>query len=72
MGADAYIQLTFVSTCPSMCFVLWCSDSPHSEPPLVDEPAPDTVSDPHNSDDGEFKNDWAANGFYSIHKAWDF
>ncbi|KAK3512886.1 hypothetical protein QTP70_028952 [Hemibagrus guttatus] len=27
-------------------------DSPHSEPPLVDEPAPDTVSDMHNSDDG--------------------
>ncbi|TTA83859.1 SLIT-ROBO Rho GTPase-activating protein 2 [Bagarius yarrelli] len=27
-------------------------DSPHSEPPLVDEPAPDTVSDIHNSDDG--------------------
>ncbi|KAB5536942.1 hypothetical protein PHYPO_G00113110 [Pangasianodon hypophthalmus] len=27
-------------------------DSPHSEPPLVDEPTPDTVSDTHNSDDG--------------------
>ncbi|XP_027000147.2 SLIT-ROBO Rho GTPase-activating protein 2 isoform X4 [Tachysurus fulvidraco] len=27
-------------------------DSPHSEPPLVDEPAPDTVSDMQNSDDG--------------------
>ncbi|XP_030632234.1 SLIT-ROBO Rho GTPase-activating protein 2 isoform X2 [Chanos chanos] len=26
-------------------------DSPHSEPPLVDEPAPDTVSELHNSDD---------------------
>ncbi|KAF5899468.1 SLIT-ROBO Rho GTPase-activating protein 2 isoform X1, partial [Clarias magur] len=26
-------------------------DSPHSEPPLVDEPAPDAVSDTHNSDD---------------------
>ncbi|XP_036386194.1 SLIT-ROBO Rho GTPase-activating protein 2 isoform X1 [Megalops cyprinoides] len=27
-------------------------DSPHGEPPLVDEPAPDTVSELHNSDDG--------------------
>ncbi|XP_017550222.1 SLIT-ROBO Rho GTPase-activating protein 2 isoform X1 [Pygocentrus nattereri] len=27
-------------------------DSPHNEPPLVDEPAPDTVSEIHNSDDG--------------------
>ncbi|KAL2091154.1 hypothetical protein ACEWY4_013417 [Coilia grayii] len=27
-------------------------ESPHSEPPLVDEPAPDTVSAIHNSDDG--------------------
>ncbi|KAI5614419.1 SLIT-ROBO Rho GTPase-activating protein 2 isoform X1, partial [Silurus asotus] len=26
-------------------------DGSHSEPPLVDEPAPDTVSDNHNSDD---------------------
>ncbi|XP_036415657.1 SLIT-ROBO Rho GTPase-activating protein 2 isoform X2 [Colossoma macropomum] len=26
-------------------------DSPHNEPPLVDEPAPDTVSEIHNSDD---------------------
>ncbi|XP_031423701.1 SLIT-ROBO Rho GTPase-activating protein 2 isoform X3 [Clupea harengus] len=26
-------------------------ESPHSEPPLVDEPAPDTVSEVHNSDD---------------------
>ncbi|KAI4884834.1 hypothetical protein NFI96_021013 [Prochilodus magdalenae] len=25
---------------------------PHNEPPLVDEPAPDTVSEIHNSDDG--------------------
>uniref|UniRef100_A0A4W4GNK4 SLIT-ROBO Rho GTPase activating protein 2a n=1 Tax=Electrophorus electricus TaxID=8005 RepID=A0A4W4GNK4_ELEEL len=29
-------------------------DSPHNEPPLVDEPAPDTVSEIQNSDDGEF------------------
>uniref|UniRef100_A0A671SAD8 SLIT-ROBO Rho GTPase activating protein 2a n=1 Tax=Sinocyclocheilus anshuiensis TaxID=1608454 RepID=A0A671SAD8_9TELE len=28
-------------------------DNPHIEPPLVDEPAPDTVSEIHNSDDGE-------------------
>uniref|UniRef100_A0A8B9JST5 SLIT-ROBO Rho GTPase activating protein 2 n=1 Tax=Astyanax mexicanus TaxID=7994 RepID=A0A8B9JST5_ASTMX len=28
-------------------------DSPHIEPPLVDAPAPDTVSEIHNSDDGE-------------------
>ncbi|KAM3877898.1 SLIT-ROBO Rho GTPase-activating protein 2 [Diretmus argenteus] len=27
-------------------------DSPHCEPPLVEEPAPDTVSVRHNSDDG--------------------
>uniref|UniRef100_UPI003AAD7C78 SLIT-ROBO Rho GTPase-activating protein 2 isoform X3 n=1 Tax=Centroberyx gerrardi TaxID=166262 RepID=UPI003AAD7C78 len=27
-------------------------DSPHCEPPLVEEPAPDTVSVSHNSDDG--------------------
>ncbi|XP_035376189.1 SLIT-ROBO Rho GTPase-activating protein 2 isoform X3 [Electrophorus electricus] len=27
-------------------------DSPHNEPPLVDEPAPDTVSEIQNSDDG--------------------
>ncbi|KAG9260521.1 SLIT-ROBO Rho GTPase-activating protein 2 [Astyanax mexicanus] len=27
-------------------------DSPHIEPPLVDAPAPDTVSEIHNSDDG--------------------
>lgn len=29
------------------------SDSPHCEPPLVEEPAPDTVSVSHNSEDGE-------------------
>uniref|UniRef100_A0A8C1G4Y3 SLIT-ROBO Rho GTPase activating protein 2 n=1 Tax=Cyprinus carpio TaxID=7962 RepID=A0A8C1G4Y3_CYPCA len=28
-------------------------DNPHIEPPLVDEPAPDTASEIHNSDDGE-------------------
>ena len=28
------------------------SDSPHCEPPLVEEPAPDTVSVSHNSEDG--------------------
>uniref|UniRef100_A0A8C1X1G9 SLIT-ROBO Rho GTPase activating protein 2 n=1 Tax=Cyprinus carpio TaxID=7962 RepID=A0A8C1X1G9_CYPCA len=28
-------------------------DSPHIEPPLVDEPAPDAASEIHNSDDGE-------------------
>lgn len=38
-----------------MCVVFWCSDGQHNEPPLVDEPAPDTVSDTHNSDDGELK-----------------
>lgn len=28
------------------------SDSPHCEPPLVEEPAPDTISVSRNSDDG--------------------
>lgn len=30
------------------------SDSPHCEPPLVEEPAPDTVSVSHNSEDGKW------------------
>lgn len=29
------------------------SDGPHIEPPLVGEPAPDTTSEIHNSDDGK-------------------
>lgn len=39
-----------VSTDPPLSFY---SDIPHIEPPLVDEPAPDTPSEIHNSDEGE-------------------
>lgn len=36
-----------------------CSDSQQCEPPLVEEPAPDTVSVGHNSEDGVY--------FHSVH-----
>lgn len=54
--ANVYWCVRSIEVRLNLCLNVFFSDSPHSEPPLVDEPAPDTISDTHNSDDGEFKN----------------
>lgn len=48
------VSLTLLKLCPltSSARCVHISDSPHCEPPLVEEPAPDTVSVSHNSEDG--------------------
>lgn len=47
-------EVSFLLSCPPDClsFFVHISDSPHCEPPIVEEPAPDTVSVSHNSEDG--------------------